>query len=148
MYVNREIELEANLVKLYGLVKGQYSHSLKAVLKREDDYDDKDGVQDGLLNTLQSLTSGLDNKSNKRFNLFDALLAFITMRQGENENDSAYMRRFKFLITITHLELRLCRHNRPLASILLLKNDYTDPLLIHTPSPCLPPIQFPYLRTF
>ena len=97
MYVNREIELEANMVKVYGLVKGQCSHSLKAVLKREDDYDDKDGVQDvlWLLKTLQSLTSGLDNKSNKRCNLFDALLAFITMRQGENENDSAYMRRFK-----------------------------------------------------
>jgi len=47
------------------------------------------------LETLQSLTSGLDSKSNKRCKLFDALLTFITMRQGENENDSAYMRRFR-----------------------------------------------------
>jgi len=48
-----------------------------------------------LLETLQSLTSGLDNKSNKRCNPFDALLAFIIMRQGENEHDSAYMRRLR-----------------------------------------------------
>ena len=70
---------------------------LKAVLKREDNYDDKDGIQDvlWLLETLQSLTSSPDNKSNKRYNLFYALLAFITMCQGETENDSAYMRRFR-----------------------------------------------------
>ena len=48
-----------------------------------------------VLATLQSLTSGLDNKSNKRSNLFDAILAFITMRQGENESDTSYMKRFR-----------------------------------------------------
>ena len=44
MYVNREIELKNNMVKLYGLVKGQCSHSLKAILKREKDYEEKDGT--------------------------------------------------------------------------------------------------------
>ena len=48
MYVNREIELGANMLKVYGLVKGQCSHSLKAVLKRENDYGDKDGARDVL----------------------------------------------------------------------------------------------------
>jgi len=70
---------------------------LKALLKQETDYDAKDRVQDvlWLLKSLKSLTSGLDSKSNKRCNLFDAILAFITIRQGESESDSAYMKRFK-----------------------------------------------------
>jgi len=70
------------MVKVYGLEKGQCSHSLKAVLKRENDYDDKDGAQDvlWLIKTLKSLTSDLDNRSNKKCNLFDALLAFVTIR--------------------------------------------------------------------
>ena len=46
MYVNRENELGANMVKVFGLVKGRCSHFLNAVLKREKDYDDIDGAQD------------------------------------------------------------------------------------------------------
>ena len=97
MYVNREIELNMNMTKVYGLVKGQCSHSLRAILKREDDFDSKDAGQDilWLLEKLQSLTSGLDSKSNKRCNMFDALLAFVTMRQGDSESDSSYMKRFQ-----------------------------------------------------
>jgi len=48
MYVNRENELETNMVEVYGLVRGQCSHSVKAVLKREGNYDDKDESQDVL----------------------------------------------------------------------------------------------------
>ncbi len=44
--MNRENELGANMVKVYGLVKGRCSHFLNAVLKREKGYDDKDGAQD------------------------------------------------------------------------------------------------------
>jgi hypothetical protein len=95
--MTREAELESNMNKIYVIVKGQCSHSLCTVLKQEDKYKQKDKEQDilWLLEHLKSITSGLDSKSNKRCNLFDAILAFITMRQGENENDSAYMKRFK-----------------------------------------------------
>ena len=34
-------------------------------------------------------------KSNKRCNLFDEILAFLTMRQWEKEGDSLYLKRFK-----------------------------------------------------
>ena len=97
MYVTREVELENNMLKIYGLVKGQCSHSLRAVLKQENDYETKDRKQDllWLLGKLKSLTLGLDNRSNKRCNLFEALLAFITMRQGDHESDTSYMKRFK-----------------------------------------------------
>jgi len=86
LYMTRELELENNKRKIYGLVKGQILHSLKALLKQETDYDAKDRVQDvlWLLKSLKSLTSGLDSKSNKRCNHFDAILAFITTRQGES----------------------------------------------------------------
>ena len=96
MYVSREMELETNMLKVYGLIKGQCSHALVAILKQEDDYEDKNLKQDvlWLLKTLKGLTSGLDNKSNKRCNLFDALYAFITMKQGETESDVNYMKRF------------------------------------------------------
>ena len=97
LYVTREMELDNNVRKIYGLVKGQCSHSLKTILKQEKEYEIKDRSQDvlWLMKTLKALTSGLDNKSNKRCNLFDALLVFITIRQGENESDSGYMKRFK-----------------------------------------------------
>jgi hypothetical protein len=90
LYVTREAELESNMNKIYGIVKGQCSHSLRTVLKQEDDYEQKDKEHNilWLLEHLKSITSGLDSKSNKRCNLFDAILVFITMRQGENENDS------------------------------------------------------------
>ena len=97
LYVTREMELDNNVRKIYGLVKGQCSHSLKTILKQEKEYEVKDRDQDilWLMKTLKALTSGLDNKSNKRYNLFNALLVFITIRQGENESDSGYMKRFK-----------------------------------------------------
>ena len=47
------------------------------------------------MTVLKKLTSGLDNKSNKRCNLFDALYAFVTMKQGETESDVNYMKRFR-----------------------------------------------------
>ena len=96
-YVDREICVETNVKRIYGLIKGQCSHSLRALLKQEKDYEDKDRQQDvlWLLKQLKKITSGLDSKSNKRCNLFDALYAFITMRQGNDESDSAYLKRFR-----------------------------------------------------
>ena len=96
-FVDREIRVETNVKRIYGLVKGQCSHSLRALLKQEKDYEKKDSKQDvlWLLEQLKKITSGLDSKSNKRCNLFDALLAFITMRQGNDESDSAYLKRFR-----------------------------------------------------
>ena len=97
LFVNREAELHKNMLKMYGLIKGQCSHSLSAVLKQESDFETKNAKHDvlWLLDKLKSLTSGLDSKSNKHCNLFDALFAFITMKQGENESDVSYMKRFR-----------------------------------------------------
>ena len=95
-FVDREIEVETNLKNIYGLIKGQCFHSLSALLKQENDFEGRDSVQDvlWLMEKIEKITSGLDSKSNRQCNLFDALLTFITMRQGESESDTAYMKQF------------------------------------------------------
>ena len=96
LFVGRKAKLESNMKRIYGLIKGQCSVSLKAALKTEKSYEDKNRSQDvlWLMQTVRQLTSGLDSKGNRRSNLFDALFGFITMKQGESESDSAYMKRF------------------------------------------------------
>ena len=63
LYVTREMELDNNVRKIYGLVKGQCSHSLKTILKQEKEYKIKDRAQDilWLMKTLKVLASRLDN---------------------------------------------------------------------------------------
>ena len=45
-YVDREMEMENNMSKIYGLIKGQCSHSVRAVFKQETYFKKKDTVQD------------------------------------------------------------------------------------------------------
>ena len=96
MYASREAEVTHKITKIYGIVKGQFSHSLKTVLIQEGGFDEKDKEKDilWLLERLKEITSGLDTKSNKRCNISNAILAFLTMRQGEKEGDSSYLKRF------------------------------------------------------
>ena len=97
MYAIREADMNNNMDKVYGLVKGQCSTSLRTVIKQDPDFVDKDEQHDilWLLKKLKEVTSGLDTKSNKRSNLHEAILVFFTMKQGENESDSNYMKRFE-----------------------------------------------------
>ena len=97
MYTIREADMNNNMDKVYGLVKGQCSTSLRTVIKQDPDFVDKDEQHDilWLLKKLKEVTSGLDTKSNKRSNLHEAILVFFTMKQGENESDSKYMKRFE-----------------------------------------------------
>ena len=96
LYAVREADMKNNMDKVYGIVKGQCSMSLRTVIKQEPDYDEKNDQHDvlWLLSKLKEVTSGLDTKSNKRSNLHEAILVLFTMRQGESENDSSYMKRF------------------------------------------------------
>ena len=97
LYVSREMDLETNMLKIYSLIKGQCSLLLLAILKQDKEYEEKNNKQDvlWLMKKLKTLTSGLDNKSNKRCNLFDALYTLVTMRQGDTESDVSYMKRFQ-----------------------------------------------------
>ena len=66
LYVTCKIELDNNVQKIYGLVKGQCSYLLKTILKQEKEYRIKDRSRDllWLMKTLKSLTSGIDTNSN------------------------------------------------------------------------------------
>ena len=46
LYVSREMELDTNMLKIYGLIKGQCSRSLLAILKQGKEYDQKNSSQD------------------------------------------------------------------------------------------------------
>ena len=100
LYANREAEVTNNMNKIYGIVKTQCSYSLKIVLEQEKEFDEKNKDQDivWLLERLKEITSCLDMKSNKTCNLFDAALAFLTMRQGEKEGDSLCLKRFRIIL--------------------------------------------------
>jgi hypothetical protein len=86
LYAIREADLKNNMDKVYGLVKGQCSMSLRTVIKQDPEYDDKNDTHDvlWLLSKLKEVTCGLDTKSNKRSNLHEAILVLFTMRQGES----------------------------------------------------------------
>ena len=67
-FVDREIRVKTNVKRIYGLIKGQCSHSLRALLKQEKKYEENDRKQNvlWLLEQLKKITSGLDSKSNKK----------------------------------------------------------------------------------
>ena len=79
--------------KIYGLVKGQCSISLKTAIKQDKVFDNINEKHDvlWLLEKLKEVTLGLDTTSNKRINLHEAILIFFTMKQGETESDSSYI---------------------------------------------------------
>ena len=85
LYIAREEMVRKNLDKLYEIIKGQYSHSLLAILENTMDYKDKDNNCEvlWLLEQSKAITSGLDSKANKRSNLQEAMILFLTMQQGE-----------------------------------------------------------------
>ena len=95
--MDREIRVKTNAKRIHGLIKGQCSHSLRALLKQDKKYEENDRKQNvlWLLEQLKKIASGLDSKSNKRCNVFYALLAFVTMKQGSDESDSACLKRFR-----------------------------------------------------
>jgi hypothetical protein len=97
LYAAREADMKNNMDKVYGIVKGQCSMSLRTVIKQDAVFDEKNDEHDvlWLLSKLKEVTSGLDTKSNKRSNLHEAILVLFTMRQGESESDSSYMKRFE-----------------------------------------------------
>jgi hypothetical protein len=97
LYAIREADMKNNMDKVYGLVKGQCTMSLCTVVKQDPEYDKKNDEHDvlWLLTKLKEVTCGLDTKSNKRSNLHKAILVLFTMKQGESESDSAYMKHFE-----------------------------------------------------
>ena len=124
-YVDREYLMFDNKVKLYTYIWGQCSSGVKSVIMGENEFKEKHGRKDvlWLLTRIKLVTSGLDAKSNKYDNIYEAVIAFLTMRQGETESNSDYLERFKSNSETVRL---MCGNNFFVSAEVLGKNFYTD----------------------
>ena len=96
-YVDREHLMYDNRVKLYTYVWGQCLSGVRSVIMGEELFKQKHGKKDilWLLERVKLVTSGLDTKSNKYNNMYETMMTFLTMRQGETESNSTYLECFK-----------------------------------------------------
>ena len=96
-YVDRELLLYDNRIKIYAYVWGQCSGGLRAVISGDAEYKEKSDRKDviWLLRKLKMAVAGLDDKANKYDTVYTALMIVITMRQGETEANDDYLTRFK-----------------------------------------------------
>ena len=96
-YVDRELLLHDNKIKIYSYVWGQCSGGLRAVISGDPEYKEKSDRRDllWLLKKLKMAVAGLDEKANKYDIVYTALMIVVTMRQGETESNDDYLTRFK-----------------------------------------------------
>ena len=97
MYLARKNKLRQNKNKIWGLLIGQCSAALASVIEHKSEYRRKDKANDvlWLLNEIKQVSSGLDMKCNRRYMYHEALLMFITMKQGDTESLDAWMNRIE-----------------------------------------------------
>jgi hypothetical protein len=97
MYLARKNKLRQNKNKIWGLLIGQCSAALASVIEHKSEYRKKDKANDvlWLLNEIKQVSSGLDMKCNRRYMYHEALLMFITMKQGDTESLDAWMNRIE-----------------------------------------------------
>ena len=98
-YGNRQVALKKNIGKLYELVWGQCTTSVKTLIKGETDYDDnkkKNNVK-WLIEQLRRITSGVDGEADAVDVYFQALWEWTHVRQHENESEDMYQKRIDTL---------------------------------------------------
>ena len=94
-HIKRLTILEDNKETLFGLIWGQCSSGLQAVLKNDSELAEKQKDFDCVwfLTKVKTVTSGVDDKENKQKSLLDALTGFFTMKQGPFESNDVFCRR-------------------------------------------------------
>ena len=77
-YVKKLNLTKSNLKKIYGVIYGNCTESVQAMIKTDADYEtkSKDFECQWLLDKVKIIVSGLDTKSNKRVSLHGALFSF------------------------------------------------------------------------
>ena len=96
-HMRRLETLENNKQTLYGLMWGQCSSGLQEVIKADDDYKKKAKDFDcvWLLEKLNLVSAGVDEKANKYSTLVRAITAFVTIRQGQSESNDSFRKRIE-----------------------------------------------------
>ena len=97
MFVKRELKLEENVEKVFSLIWGLCSHGLQEIILTNEDFEGKEESSDviWLVDRLKMVSSGIDTRRNKHKNLFEAMMRFLNICQGELKTNDAYLRRFK-----------------------------------------------------
>ena len=94
-YGNRKVAVKKNVGKIFELVWGQCTTSVKTLIKGEDTYDEnkKKNNVTWLIQQARRLTSGVDNEADGADVYFQALWEWTHIRQHENETKDAYQKR-------------------------------------------------------
>jgi len=95
-FIIREEILQENITKIYGLIIGQCTPTLRSALKADKDFKPKSEIFEALwlMKSIKTVSSGVDIKANPALTLHEQLLTFLTMRQRQNESDDDYLVRF------------------------------------------------------
>ena len=97
IFVDREYMMYNNKIKLHTYIWGQCSSSVNLVIMGENEFKEKHGRKDviWLLTKIELVMAGLDSKFNKYDNIYEVMMAFLTMCQRETERNSDYLKCFK-----------------------------------------------------
>ena len=99
-YVNYLKLIKSNLKKLYALIYGNCTDSVKTMLMADAEYVEKSKMFDQawILEKVKIVVQGLDTKVNKRVTMHSAIYNFMLMKQYDIESNDAYLTRFKSTI--------------------------------------------------
>ena len=81
---------------MYGLVWFQLSHGIKSIIRNNEYIKDRSDVFDclWLLNFLNEVTSRIDVNLKKLYNIYKAVLNFLSMHQGQHGSDDSFKKCF------------------------------------------------------
>lgn len=105
LFVQKTNELRTNMAKLWSIIKDQCSHSLQEELRAEKDFLQKEKDYDvlWLLHTLQHLTSGINDTSNRYYSMYHIIKDFYKIRQGKEETLASYFERFETAVNLVDM---------------------------------------------
>ena len=95
---NKRIEtIEDNQVKLYGIILGQCTESLKSEIKGEDEYEEKEMDSDALwlMETIKKISAGINTKKNEVQAYINKCRDVWNCIQLSNESLDAFQKRFR-----------------------------------------------------
>ena len=95
-YLERKEVLTENANKLYGIVIGKCTPTLRLKIKGDAEYGGNSSDFDTLwlLNKIKNTTADVDTKTNPAITLHEKMLIFMTTRQGQLESDDDYLNKF------------------------------------------------------
>ena len=99
-YVEREIELEENLKKIFVIIWGQCSDAMRAKITANDEYESKarNGDCVWLLTTIRAISNRFEGEKNIFLAIDDARSAIGAYRQAKNQTNHEYYVQFKYLV--------------------------------------------------